>query len=321
MKLTLNEQKVLSAVQFDANASIPEIQKKSGVRAEAVQYALGRLKEKKLLRPWPLVDVYRLGFVQYEAAISFSSEGQQRRREIVAFVDRHPAIIWYAEVTGGFDFMFIVCARRADEVIKVLEEIESAFGSVVRSKSVSTILSLSFFSKKYLLSPKDRPRLIQIGITDLRASVDSVDRKILNLLSRGDRLSHRSIAGELGLPRTTVDYKVQRMEKEGIIKSFVCRISAPQMGLLRCRFLVNMRSREEKLMRAFHAFALRHRFIVNLIACLGSWDYEMTAEVDTISQADEILDALYREFGRAIEEIRTLSVVRQGQPSSVYLRL
>lgn len=321
MRLSSNEQKILSTVQFNANASIPEIQKKSGLKAQAVQYSLARLKEKGLLRPWPLVDTYRLGFVQYEAAISLSSEGQQRKKKILAFVDRHPAITWYAETTGGFDFIFIVCAKRADEVVKVLAALEGCCGSVIRSKSISTILSLTLFSKKYLLPAGVKAGSIEIGMTDLRSSVDAADRKILNLLSRGDGISHRSVARELGLPRTTVDYRVGRLEKEGIIRSFVCRISASRMELLRCRFLVSLRSREEKLSRAFHAFALRNRFIVNLISCLGSWDFEMTAEVETVSQADQLLDALYREFGRAIEEVRTLSVVRQGQPSSVYLGL
>ena len=61
--------------------------------------------------------------------------------------------------------------------------------------------------------------------------LDETDRRILGLLNKDARLSFRHISRELGISLTKVTTRVKRMEREGIIKSYIPLIDPDKLGL------------------------------------------------------------------------------------------
>ncbi len=61
--------------------------------------------------------------------------------------------------------------------------------------------------------------------------LDETDKRILGLLNKDARLSFRHISRELGVSLTKVTTRVKRMEREGIIKSYIPLIDPDKLGL------------------------------------------------------------------------------------------
>ena len=62
------------------------------------------------------------------------------------------------------------------------------------------------------------------------ASIDNIDRGILEYLQKNARITNKQIAKHLGLPKSTVQYRIKRLEAEGIIKSYRAQIDGTRIG-------------------------------------------------------------------------------------------
>ncbi|MFX1534199.1 MAG: Lrp/AsnC family transcriptional regulator [Promethearchaeota archaeon] len=62
------------------------------------------------------------------------------------------------------------------------------------------------------------------------ASIDETDRGILEYLQKNARLTNKQIAKYLGLPKSTVQYRIKRLEAEGIIKGYRAQIDVKRIG-------------------------------------------------------------------------------------------
>ncbi len=61
-------------------------------------------------------------------------------------------------------------------------------------------------------------------------TLDDIDLKIIRLLEMDGRLSHAAIGKEIGLTGPSVYARVQRMEREGIIRGYTTLLDAAKMG-------------------------------------------------------------------------------------------
>jgi Lrp/AsnC family leucine-responsive transcriptional regulator len=60
--------------------------------------------------------------------------------------------------------------------------------------------------------------------------IDSIDRKILDLMQGNARLSNAEMAETVGLTVSSVHERVKKMEKKGIITGYVARIDPEKLG-------------------------------------------------------------------------------------------
>ncbi len=63
-----------------------------------------------------------------------------------------------------------------------------------------------------------------------RSFLDEIDKKLLNLLQEDCRKSILDMSRELGISKSTVSYRIKRLEDEGIIEGYHAKINASQLG-------------------------------------------------------------------------------------------
>jgi Lrp/AsnC family leucine-responsive transcriptional regulator len=62
-------------------------------------------------------------------------------------------------------------------------------------------------------------------------SIDDIDLRILDMLQRNGKLSQARIAGAVGLTTPSVNERIKKMERHGMIKGFVALLDHEKMGL------------------------------------------------------------------------------------------
>jgi DNA-binding Lrp family transcriptional regulator len=130
------------------------------------------------------------------------------------------------------------------------------------------------------------------------------DRRLLTLLRANARESTASIARKLGASRTTVQERINRLEKSGAIAGYTLRTSEELGKVLSALVLLNVNAKQsERVVRELKAMpacsALR--------AVSGVFDYVATVEAETTAELDTQLDLIGQLAG--IERTQTLVVL------------
>ena len=69
-------------------------------------------------------------------------------------------------------------------------------------------------------------------------SIDEIDLRILDMLQRNGKLSQARIAGAVGLTTPSVNERIKKMERHGMIRGFVALLASDQVRRKRNRLRV-----------------------------------------------------------------------------------
>lgn len=129
------------------------------------------------------------------------------------------------------------------------------------------------------------------------------DRELLALLGENARLPVATLAKTLGLSRTTVQARLERLEREGVIGGYGVRLTERYASsLIRAHILITI---APKALPQVTAALERMRAVTALHSVSGSFDLIAMIAAPSIAELDHLID----EIG-AIEGVeRTLSSI------------
>lgn len=129
------------------------------------------------------------------------------------------------------------------------------------------------------------------------------DRRLVDLLKANAREPTASLARKLNLARSTVQERMARLERDGVIKGYTVRLSE-EGGLNRIRAIVMIAT---DLKRGDRTAGELKKFpeVRSLFAVSGTFDLVATVETDTPARMDALLDRIGRTHGVA----RTVSSI------------
>lgn len=142
---------------------------------------------------------------------------------------------------------------------------------------------------------------------------DEIDRRLLDLLGENARQSNQALARKLGLARSTVHERIERLQASGVIRGYVALLDRgiAEPGV-QCAVLLSIDQRAQKVvvdrLRAFPE-------VDRCLAVTGEWDLmlvvsapcneDLDAVIDEINQIDGVrkshsLVVLAEKFGRQL---------------------
>jgi len=128
---------------------------------------------------------------------------------------------------------------------------------------------------------KSTKELDKVQITDK-------DRELLALLGENARMPVATLARRLGLSRTTVQARLERLEREGVIAGYGVRLSeAFQSGLIRAHVLITI---APKTLPAVSVELSAIREVTTLHSVNGSFDLIAIVAAPSIAELDRLID-------------------------------
>jgi DNA-binding Lrp family transcriptional regulator len=120
--------------------------------------------------------------------------------------------------------------------------------------------------------------------------MDETDRRLLHALRDDARAPTARLARQLGLSRTTVQSRLERLERSGVITGYTVRLSdAHQQGQIHAYVMMTVSARQT----AAVVSAVRRMAPVRLLQSV-SGPFDLIAEIVTpsVAEMDEAIDAL-----------------------------
>jgi len=116
------------------------------------------------------------------------------------------------------------------------------------------------------------------------------DRQLLSILSENARMPTAMLARKLGLSRTTVQAKIERLERDGVIAGYGVRLSdAFESGQIKAHVLITLAAKALGRV-TLELEAIAHVRVVYSVS--GSFDMIAIVAAESISELDTVIDKI-----------------------------
>ncbi len=120
--------------------------------------------------------------------------------------------------------------------------------------------------------------------------MDSIDQRLISALRENGRASTAELARLVGRSRTSVQSRIERLEKQGVIAGYGVRL-APEhdLGAVRAHVMIKVGPKEARAVTA----ALRAMLEVRVLHSVsGDVDLIAVAATGSVSEMDEVIDRI-----------------------------
>ena len=140
--------------------------------------------------------------------------------------------------------------------------------------------------------------------------LDSTDRKILNVIVENSRLSLRQIAKKIGVSVATVMHRMNKLEKEKIIKKYTAKIDYEKVGY-DVEVIIEVKISKGKLFEVEKKIA-HHPNVAAIYDITGTSDAIILARFPTRRQMDNFLKKIQTyEFVERTETKLILNTIKE----------
>jgi Lrp/AsnC family leucine-responsive transcriptional regulator len=105
-------------------------------------------------------------------------------------------------------------------------------------------------------------------------NLDEIDRRILRALQRNGRMSNAELSDDVHLSPSACHRRVQRMEKDGIIKGYVALLNPRKLNVPSTIFVeITLQGQADEVLDAFERSVARIPDVLECHLMAGSADY------------------------------------------------
>ena len=142
------------------------------------------------------------------------------------------------------------------------------------------------------------------------AALDNIDLKLLKELKENARENIASLSRKVGIPRTTVHYRIKKLVEDGIIEKFTVKPNYKKLDLGTTAFILVRYEPESGLNQrevAKRIAALDGVYEVHIIA--GEWDLLIKVRAPTSEEVGKIVVDRLREIRGIGQTVTMVSFV------------
>jgi Lrp/AsnC family leucine-responsive transcriptional regulator len=149
------------------------------------------------------------------------------------------------------------------------------------------------------------------AIVGFMPKLDEIDRKLLTLLQDDDRLALAELSKKLGSPASTINDRIKRLTRQGLIAGFHARVSPEEMGLnLLASMLVSWSN--PKVEATFLKWVNGSPAVLECHHITGAWNYLLKVRVATTRDLEKFLAETVKSV-KGVERTETLIVLSSAK--------
>lgn len=139
--------------------------------------------------------------------------------------------------------------------------------------------------------------------------MDIIDKKILLFLIENCRYPNSFIAKQLNISEQVVKYRIERLEKEGIISNYMTSIMQNAIGALRY-YTVYLKIKKTHIAEkeAVIKFLLSNPYVIKLFECDGAWNLGFDLSSALLIDIKPILDEVQKLSKGHMEDLKVFNI-------------
>lgn len=306
MKLSPAQAKVISAAQLDADCLLSKLRKRTGMKEHTIRYTLERAREQGIIERRYFINLFKLGYLQHEVFFSLTSEQSGMRDALLKQFKASDRISWIGRLGGDYQYGINICSRDVTHVVSFFDDLSKNYGRAFVERNLSLRVGLTFFGNRYLAPALKPQEPLRYHSTTELVAIDLTDHKILSALTSHCPASGHELARILGMPQSTVDYRLKKLKSSGVIVGSYYNFRGDQVGIISFLCLISTKGLGSVFREKALAFCNSHPKIVVLVESIGSWDFEFVIDAFSAEEAMRTSEQLLDYFGRDINWLKMI---------------
>ena len=321
--LSSNERRVLAALHLDADLKVDTLRTLTKLKTHTVHYTLARLKERKIIRWLPYVDIYALG-MHYTMILFSVAANDAQRRQLTKTILQNKTCTWFAEIGGQYHYGITLATQSSAEAAQVFATLIASRGLRVINRSIAVRTRLTDIHRGYLW-PYDEmirsaprglrlpPKTRDLAPIPQRMAISEAEQQVLTILNHADFTSYRAVGLTSGMPLATFESRIKALRMKKILLGSTYLINPTLINRHAFKLIIQAQQPSPSLYGKLLAYTQMLPEAYHLVEAFGDWDYELNVEVAEPRAMTQITQNLYRDFPSEIRAIESLPLVWTGK--------
>jgi Lrp/AsnC family leucine-responsive transcriptional regulator len=312
-KIDLKDRKILYQLDLNSRQSLSQIGKKTGLHKDVVAYRIKKLQEKGIIKGfYTETDDYKLGYIRHRFYFTYQYISPEKKDEIINFFIKNKYIRIIHATEGHYDLVLISDVKGITKSYSVWKTILSKYRDYFADQVFSIIYKAHIYRYSFILEDKNqiknpREKSIVYGSDD-QAEIDNTDYEILKLLAQNSRIPTIKMVEELKINAITINNRIKKLKKLGIIKAFRVDINLPLLGYK--RYKVDIFLKDYNKLPYIIDYVDKDPNLDEIILSVGYADIELIYILKNTNQLHETMKDLSIKFPDTIKNYIYFSAIK-----------
>lgn len=302
-KLDLKDRKILYYLDINSRQSFASIGKKVGLHKDSVADRVKRLQKMRIIKDFfTEFDYLKLGYTALRFYFKFQYIIPEIRKEIIDYFINYENCTVVLTLEGSYDLIVLILVKNVTDFYSFWQKTLDKYGDYFAERVYSNYVGESIYKKSFLLDEKDdRTNFIKVRGYK-KVDYDELDFQILKLLTHNSRIPTIEIAKKLKLDTRTVNNRINRLIKSGIIIYFTINLDLNQLGYhcFKVDFFLKEYNVKHKIIKYVeenpHLFAVDHT--------IDYADLELELYLKNINHLHQFIEDISIKFPKSIRKYK-----------------
>lgn len=311
--LDKKDKKLLYYLDQDSRQSLTQLAKKLKTSKEVIHYRLNKLQEEGYINQfYAIINMAKLGYVAYKVYFQFQNLTKTKEKQMISDFKKHKRIFWIATSSGSWDMMIGTWAKNIiDFNDNILNEILNKYSKYILNKAITITKDNRQWNRRWFLENKNKTIQSEVGGEPIEEKLDKTDKEILKVIAKNARMPITTIAKKAKTTPAIATHRLKKLKKTEIICSYriTPNLSKYNYGFFKAFvYLQNITTEKQKQLINY---CKQNKNILNVVTCVGSWDFEIEFEVKDFQKFTEIMKDIKEEFPDLIKNYESVLIAEE----------
>jgi len=312
-KLDVKDRKILYELDLDSRQSFSQLGKKVGLHKDVVAYRVKKLQEKSIITKFYTgLRAHKLGHSPVKFYLTYQNITPKIKQDIIDYLVMSPYTATVHSAEGQYDLVVICEVENIPKFYDIWTNIINKYKDFFSNQILCIHNKLIEYNKIFLLdekTDKKDDRILFVSSSDDRnAEIDSLDKKILDLLAPNSRITTIEIAQKLKSTVNTINSRIKKLVKTGVIQRYTINIDWPKIGYQ--WFKADIILRDPEKIQQIADFIENNPNLLYKISSIGYVDLELMFILNNANQLHQIMEDLSSKFPNTIENYKYFSTTK-----------
>jgi len=306
-KIDLKDRRILYELDYNSRESLTQIGKKVGLKKDVVSYRIKRMQEEGVIQCfYTVIDAYKLGYTFFRYYINYQYATPDIRNNIIEYFTNYKNISTVGESPGKYDLLVIAWVKDIGEFYRFWSDALDKFGEYFDSKIFSVYVNGVGFRQSYLLLDnykiEDREEHEHFGVGKT-VEIDETDYHLLNELALNARAPLIELAEKFDCSSQTINYRIKRLKKEGLIQAFRVAVNQSLLGFERFKCDIFLKNHSQRM--NIINYVKQNPHLLYISTSSGLCDLEFEFVVKNQKQIIDIIEDINLKYPNSIKNFST----------------
>lgn len=301
MKLDKADKTILTNLEFNSRIREKELAKLCHLSKDSIRYRIKKLEEQGFILGYSaFIDYTKIGCLSYKLYLKIqgSEEDWARLRN---FLDAQPAVMVRFESQTDWNFGISYFAKSLYDYYLFERSLFTKFGHIIRSSELCHMLDARVFEPRMLLEKRGKDFELFGELKE--GKIDNIDTALLENLLKDSSQPLLALASKIRLSPDATKKRMQRLEKEQVMRRFLTKINYPKLGFEIYKVFIFVKEYTEEIEEKLIAKVSGYNSIRNVIRMVGPWKLEVEFACNNYDELANILKELRTSFSENITSI------------------